>query len=86
MRWRNTITASVSGAPSVIDDDWCLSSDDGQVFARVFKSKTTCGGYYAAVSLGTQAFPSGLSPRKIPSREIAMSSVSYTHLTLPTKA
>ena len=45
VRWRSSILTQKFGAPVTLVDDWVLSTHEGEILARVTKSKTNGARY-----------------------------------------
>lgn len=45
VRWRSSILTKKFGAPVTLVDDWVLSTHEGEILARVTKSKTNTARY-----------------------------------------
>lgn len=73
VRWRGTVLAGTAGPAAILQDDWSLSTDDGAILARVFKSRTEAGRYFGTVCLGRSSIAGDMSSRScLPTREKAM--------------
>lgn len=72
LRWRGTISARSPGLPMVYHDDWSLSTEDGETYARVFRSRTNSDLYFAAICLGRASVTSDITFGRLPSRALAM--------------
>ena len=71
LRWRGTISLRVDGAPTIRPDDWSLSTEEGETFARVFRTRDS-ENYFAAVVLGKLSVVNDLQPGRLPTRDQAM--------------
>jgi hypothetical protein len=72
VRWRATVIAGPTGHPTVVLDDWSLSTEDGEILARVFKSRTHSSRYLGAVCLGRASITGDIILSSLPSRAMAM--------------
>lgn len=72
VRWRATIIAGAAGRPTVLRDDWCLSTSDGEILARVFKSKAATDQYLGAVCVGRASVSAHIHASGLPTRRSAM--------------
>lgn len=72
VRWRGTVLAGTGGAPAILHDDWSLASEDGEVYARVFRSRTGSERYFGAVCIGRPSVAGDIHLNALPSRKMAM--------------
>jgi hypothetical protein len=72
LRWSGTILVGPAGVPAIARDDWSLLTENGEVLARVFRSKTKSSKYYGAVCLGQGSVTVDSNLRSLPSRRMAM--------------
>jgi hypothetical protein len=72
LRWSGTILVGPAGVPAVARDDWSLLTENGDVLARVFRSRTKSNKYYGAVCLGRDSVTANADLRSLPSRRMAM--------------
>lgn len=72
VRWRGTVLAGAGGSPAILHDDWSLSSEDGEIYARVFKSRTDSERYFGAICIGRPSVSGDIHLNALPSRKMAM--------------
>lgn len=72
VRWRGTVLAGAAGTAMILQDDWSLSTEDGAVLARVFKSRSDAGRYFGTVCLGRASVAGDIRFASLPTREKAM--------------
>jgi hypothetical protein len=72
VRWRGTVLAGPAGPAAILQDDWSLSTEDGAVLARVFRSKNKTGRYFGTVCLGRASLAGDIRLNSLPTREMAM--------------
>lgn len=82
VRWRGTVLAGTAGPAIILQDDWSLSTEDGAVLARVFKSRTQAGCYFGTVCLGRSSVAGDIDRSSLPTREKAMEACEHRIATI----
>ena len=72
VRWRSSILTKKFGAPVTLVDDWVLSTHEGEILARVTKSKTNTARYIPYIYVAGEPIHACSIMEGVISRDAAM--------------
>jgi hypothetical protein len=72
VRWRSSILTKKFGAPVTLVDDWVLSTHEGEILARVTKSKTNTARYISYIYVAGEPTHACSITEGVISRDAAM--------------